>query len=134
MHILTSSCLLESEEDRHTLIHTPTLDLACTNIHIRAHLLHTQVYETHTHAWSRVHQHTYQGFHYIHTQVAVYWKFGWLWQTRMHTPMPTLNCLHKYTYTAWCIPLSHLQERFPYVHATLHATCVIISPVWYESF
>ena len=33
----------------------------------------------------------------LHTQIAVYLRFGWLWQTHILTPIPTLDCFHKRT-------------------------------------
>ena len=53
---------------------------------------------THTQAWSCLHKHTslhlvtrfffqhfQERFHCMHTQVAVYWRCGWRWQTHIHT-------------------------------------------------
>ena len=47
-----------------------------------------------------------------------------LTDTQTHTPIPTLDSLHKH------ILPSRIQERFSYTHAALHATCLIISQVW----
>ena len=41
--------------------------------------------------------------------------------TRTHAPIPTLDRLHKHAYTSRRVLLSHLQERFPYTQAALHA-------------
>ena len=91
--IHTSSYLLKTEDDRQIPI--STLYLACTNTH-------------------NLGSASFQHFHYIHTQVAVYWIFLWWWQTHIHThpysPLPTLDCLQNHTYSMWCISLSHLQD------------------------
>ena len=34
--------------------------------------------------------------HFTHTQVTVYWRFGWWWHTPI--PMPTLDCLHRHIF------------------------------------
>ena len=75
----------------------------------------------HTFAWSRVHKRTYisgraslkqfQERHYIHTQVAVYWRLGWWWQT--HTPMDMIDYLHKHTYVSRCVSLTIFTGAFP---------------------
>ena len=57
----------------------------------------------------------------------------WMMLRDSHSPIPIFDCLHKHTYTSWCVPLSHLQERFPYTNASLHTTCILISTVWDES-
>ena len=57
IHTHTSSCLLESEDNRHTYVQTPlyTLELACTNTHTSrgAPLLNTSrsVFFTYTHKY-----------------------------------------------------------------------------------
>ena len=66
IHIHTSSCLLVTEDDRHTQL--PTLDFACTN----------------THSWACLFLVLLGVLHYLHTLVAVYWRFGWSWQAK-HT-------------------------------------------------
>ena len=65
IHTHKISCRRESDDDRHT--HTRlcpwTLDLMCT--------------QTHTHIWG-AHLIAFQErFQYKHTQVTVYWRFGW---------------------------------------------------------
>ena len=96
IHTHTSSCLLEIESMPHT----------------------------HTHAWSRALKHTFRGSPFFsssrsasctYTHNYLYWKFGW-WQTHIHTPILTFDCLHKHAYISWYVPLSHLQKRFSYMH------------------
>ena len=75
-------------------------------------------------------EHFRKYFHYIHTQLASYWRCGWWWQIHIHATIPSLDCLHEHKYTSYCALLSHLQELLPNRHAALHSTCVLISPVW----
>ena len=53
--------------------------------------------------------------------------------TYIHTFIHKLDCFHKHAYTSLRFPLTHIQESFPYAHAALHATCVLIFPMWGES-
>ena len=122
IHTHTSSRLLKSGvkiTDTHTYT-CPRL-IACTThtyisgrvspTHIQEHLLYT----------------------YIHKQLSTGdWSED---NTYIHTPVPihTLDCFHKYTYTSWCFPLSQILQHFLYTHAALHATCLLMSPVWDES-
>ena len=75
-----------------------------------------------THAWSRVHKHTSLGAPLLVTFRTAFiacthkeWSTGDSVDVDRHTNtlIPTLDCLHKHSYTSWRIPLSRLQERFP---------------------
>ena len=76
----TSSCLLVSEDDRHTYIHN-----------------------THSHAWCRVYSHTYisgraslkqfqECLYYIQIQVVFYWRFSWWYRAHIHTHLCLIAC------------------------------------------
>ena len=105
----TSSCLLKTGNGRHTHIPIPTLDLACTNTHLGARLLLPLSLSLP-----------------LNTQASSYLlEIGWWWQTYTHS-YPRLIAAQTHI-----LPL-RLQERFPYMRASLRATCVLISPVWGE--
>ena len=48
----------------------------------------------HTHISGRASNCTSRSASITHTPVAVYWRFGWWWQT----PISTLDCLHKHIF------------------------------------
>ena len=101
IHTYASSCLLESGMKMTHDTHLYPSSIAYTNTHTSL-------------------AHFRECFSYIHVQVVLYCWVGWRRQTRI--PVPTLDCLHKQTYTLWRVPLSYIQERFPYAHAALHVT------------
>ena len=93
--IHTSCCLLESEDDKHTLM--PTFDRACTNAHT---FQGTPLFST-----SKSTSITYR-------QVAIYWRFGWWWQTHIHSP--TVDYLQKHLflfYVYMSVSLTRMQRR-----------------------
>ena len=74
-------------ECTHMHLFMPTIDLTCAQTH--AHL--TRVcYSTSRSAFITP----------THTQVAVYWRFGWWWHTHTHLliAMSTFDCLHKHLF------------------------------------
>ena len=81
----------------------PTLDLACTNTHLGDRLIL---------AFPTRFPHTHK---YLFTGDLVDED------RHIHTPIATLNCLHKHTCNSWFIFYSHLQERFPYTHSALRS-------------
>ena len=94
--------------DTHTHIYkhpcTRLISLAQTHIHLGARL-----------SWALL-----RGFHYIHTQVSIYWRYSWCWQTYIHIRILTLDCLQKHTCTTWLLRTSMtLAETF-----SLHAGSV----------
>ena len=93
---------------RHIHTSVPTLNLVCTN----------------THTYRGGTQSAHPGAIPLHTDKQL--STGDLVddETHIHPSIYTLDCLRKH------IRLSHLQERYPYTHAALHATCVLISPIW----
>ena len=101
-HTHISSCLLEMGNGRHTHSYPPLISRAQTHIYLGACLL-----------------------------VALP---GWL---SLHTQIRDLGYDDRHTYThthVWWlaqtyIPVSHLQESFPYTLTALHGTCIIISQV-----
>ena len=112
-HTHTSSCWRESDDAGHTYTHS------CPPLILRVH--------EHTHIWCAHLQPFQECFHNTHTQVAVYWRFGWWWHAHTH------SFIHASLLAQTHISPSCLQERFPCTNAALHATCVLISPVCEES-
>ena len=108
-----ASCVLDSENDRDTTFKRPyprLISRAQTHLHLGECLLID----------------FQERFHYMHTQVAVYLRFGWWWQAHIHTPIvtPTLDCVHKHTF------LFHAYRSVSLTHAALHSTCILISSGW----
>ena len=120
IYIQSSSCLLESEDDRH--IHTPiaTFDLSCTNTHASrdAPFLSTSrsVFIAHTRKSSSTENWAYDDTH-TYTRIS----------------LPTLYCLHKHTYSSWCISFSHLQNSFRYTQLA-YLLCLTNYSVRYIAF
>ena len=108
IHMHTSNCRRQSGYDRHAHIHTPMLTFYLTCAQKNTHTFRGAPLIAPSEAFI------------LHTQVAVYWRFGWWGHTYTHT----------YTHAhAWLLAQTHispsrLQERFPCAHAALHAACV----------
>ena len=53
---------------------------------------------THTHISERAsHKHSQEFFHYIHTHVAVYWRFDWCQTHNIHTYPRLIVCTNPHT-------------------------------------
>ena len=118
-YIYTEVALLESEDDRHTDIHT--------------------------HAWSRVHNHTgiswpaslkhFQGRFLTYTHKYIQSTGDVVDDDRhtyTHSYLRLIACTNTRT-PRGAFPFHSYKSVSPYTHAALHVTCVLISPVWDES-